>query len=956
MIIREFLHLFITLLLLFGTTSALAKDTYDVVILGGRLIDGTGAPWYVSDLGIKEGKIAKIGRLHDAETKVRIDASGLVVAPGFIDMMGQTATPMLEDGKSAMSLLTQGVTTINAGEGISAAPLDPERARLEGWATMAEYFQTLELRGLPVNVAQTVGHTQVRKLVMGESDRKPNESELAKMKDLVREAMEAGAIGLSTALIYPPVVYADTDEIGALAAVAGEHGGRYFTHMRNEGDQLLEAIDEALEIGRKGKTPVHIFHLKAAGQGNWPKMALAIAKIKAARAKGEEVTADIYPYINNGLNIQSLIHPKHFAEGRNALLAKIDDAETRQVIRTEMESEAGDWENWYKHIGRDWNKLVVGRAHSLRLREHSGKSLGEMARILKKDPWELFFDLVKTGAFVLPETMSEENKRALIREEFISFCTDVGPAGGAAFASHPRAFGSFPRLLSRYIREDKTITLERAIAQASALGANEILARDRGRLSVGLAADVIVFDYQKLTDHADFANPHAVSEGMRYVIVNGEVVLNDGEITDRRPGRVLRGPGYRDELAPSEVSTGKVVPELEAIDHLVQNFMGEHQAPSISVAVTDQGRLVYARAFGYADIATKEQARPESRYRIASISKPVTAAAIFRLIEQGKLTLDTKIFDVLEGYEPPSEEANVEERLAHITVLHCLQHSGGWDRGASFDAMFRSVDFAKALNLPPPADQDAIIRNMMAQPLDFDPGTKQAYSNFGYCLLGRVIAKLTGISYEKYVQQQVLAPAGARTMTQGRTAPELRQADEVRYYSGYRSSSVFEDMLGKKVPAPYGAWHLEAMDSHGAWIASAIDLARFAVAFDGDETRSLLKPATLETMFQRPTGSAELDVKGKPKERCYAAGWARRETADGPVFTHGGALAGTSTYLYKRADGRNWIVLFNARRSPRTSYLPRAIESELNRVLDNVAGWPTHDLFPDFKKNQPQRD
>ncbi|MGI9243269.1 MAG: alpha/beta hydrolase-fold protein, partial [Verrucomicrobiales bacterium] len=262
---------------------------FDLVISGGRIVDGTGAPWYIADIGVRGGKIVRIGKLGKVEAKRRIDAAGLTVAPGFIDMMGQTASPMIEEAKTAMNLLTQGVTTINAGEGYSAAPLDPERGRSQGWTTMAEYLQLLDLRGLPVNVAQTVGHTQVRRQIMGEVDREPSEVELGEMKALVREAMEAGAIGLSTALIYPPAVYADTDEIGALAAVAGEFGGGYFTHMRNEGDQLLEAIDEALEIGRKGGTPVHIFHLKAAGRGNWAKMEQAVAKIKAARAEGEQV-------------------------------------------------------------------------------------------------------------------------------------------------------------------------------------------------------------------------------------------------------------------------------------------------------------------------------------------------------------------------------------------------------------------------------------------------------------------------------------------------------------------------------------------------------------------------------------------------------------------------------------------------------------------------------------------
>jgi len=315
---------------------------YDIVLLQGRIVDGTGAPWYVADVGIRDGKIAEIGQIDAKSAEQSIDAKGLIVAPGFIDMMGQTATPMLRDPSTSLNLLTQGITTINAGEGGSAAPVSKDDAQSLGWQTMAEYFQLLDLKGLPVNVVQTIGHTQVRRLVMGEDDRRPSDNELEAMKALVRESMEAGAIGISTALIYPPAVYATTEEIGALVSVAGEYGGRYYTHMRNEGDRFLEAIDEALEIGRIGDTPVHIFHLKAAGRQNWEKMQLAIARINAARIDGRQVTADIYPYIDNGLGIDALIHLWHFGGGRQKLLSQSSsNAQLRTEVRNEIESTEG---------------------------------------------------------------------------------------------------------------------------------------------------------------------------------------------------------------------------------------------------------------------------------------------------------------------------------------------------------------------------------------------------------------------------------------------------------------------------------------------------------------------------------------------------------------------------------------------------------------------------------------
>jgi N-acyl-D-amino-acid deacylase len=284
--------------------------------------------------------------------------------------------------------------------------------------------------------------------------------------------------------------------------------------------------------------------LKTAGQQNWGKMPLAIAKIKAARAAGQQVTADIYPYINNGLGIEAFIHPRHAAEGHQRLLRKLDDPAVRAEIRKEMETTSG-WENWYRHVGQDWSKVIVGRTEDLRYKSLAGQSVAELAKARGEDPWDTFFNLVKSGAFALPESMSEANKIAAMQQEFVSFCTDVGPAGGSLIAGHPRAFGAFPRLFSRYVRDLGAISLERAVAQASACGANNVLAYDRGRLAEGLAADIVVFDYQKLADKATFREPAAVAAGMQYVVVNGVLVLDSGRQTDERPGKVLRGPGFR---------------------------------------------------------------------------------------------------------------------------------------------------------------------------------------------------------------------------------------------------------------------------------------------------------------------------------------------------------------------------------------------------------------------------
>jgi len=923
-----------------------ALKRYDIVLLQGRIVDGTGAPWYIADVGIRDGKIAEIGRIDAKSAEQSIDAKGLIVAPGFIDMMGQTATPMLRDPSTSLNLLTQGITTINAGEGGSAAPVSKNDAKSLGWQTMAEYFQMLDLKGLPVNVVQTVGHTQVRRLVMGEDDRRPSDDELEAMKALVRESMEAGAIGISTALIYPPAVYATTEEIGALASVAGEYGGRYYTHMRNEGDRFLEAIDEALEIGRIGVTPVHIFHLKAAGRQNWGKMQLAIARINAARAEGRQVTADIYPYINNGLGIDALIHPRHFGEGRQKFLAQLsNDAKLRTEVRNEIESTEG-WENWFRHTGHDWNRVIVGQSSEPKYRELLGQSVAAIAKACDEDVWDTFFNLCTSASFALPETMSDANIILAIQQPFVSFCTDVGPAGGSRITSHPRAFGSFPRMLSRYVRDLGAISLERAVAQASAAAANNVMVYDRGRISKGLAADVIVFDYEELTDNASFTKPDDVSVGMKHVLINGKVVLSEGKFTGKRPGRVLRGPGFDKSQASHAIVTGKAHDAFSSIDAVMQNFMKQLSLPGASLAITDHGRLVYARGFGYADVGSREPVTPSSLFRIASISKSITAVAILQLVDQGKLSLDDKVFEILR-YEPHLEVGmEIDTRQNDITIEHLLQHRGGWDRDKSFDGMFKSIEFAETLGVASPADSGSIIRMMLGKRLDFDPGERYAYSNYGYCLLGRVVEKLTDQPYEEYVKVNVLAPLGVTAMQVGATHLDGRKLNEVRYYDPQLGESVFANNLHSPVPQSYGAWHLEAMDSHGAWIASATDLVRFASAFDAPAQCPILSEGNVRKMFERPEGLAGFDAKGKPKSQYYGLGWnVTVVDSDSYTASHSGSLPGTNTMLTRRADGRNVAILFNTRASAESSRVVSAVLPEISSAIDAIKEWPEHNLF-----------
>ena len=549
-------RLLFTLILLSACAPTPSTDNgFDVVIAGGHIVDGTGAPWYRGDVGIRGGSIAAIGNLAGEPAGRRIDATGLVVAPGFIDMMGATTVPLLTDSVAAQSKTRQGITTMMSGEGGSDAPMDDRlaaRRSLNGvtipgepsaatWRTLAQYFELLERVGLPLNVVHNVGATQVREMVLGEEDRTPTPEQLDQMKALVNQAMADGAVGVSTALIYPPATYAKTDELIELSKVAAAHGGVYFSHMRNESNQVLDAISELITIGEKAGIPVHVYHLKAAGKENWPLMSRALDLIRQARERGVDVTADIYPYIRNGIGLGSFIHPRHYAKGDSVFLAALGEASLRAAVRYEIER-TSDWENWYRHVGKDWDKVLIAAVGPRTDTSYVGLTIAGVAKKRGVDVWQAFFDLVQErGTDVNPQSMDEGQKQEAMRAPFVMFDTDAGPTNPAKVKStHPRAFGTFPRILGKYVREDKVIPLEEAIRKMTSLPANRLGLHDRGRLSPGQAADIVVFNPATVADKATFTAPLQYPVGIDFVMVNGKLVVDGGIPTANRPGKVLR--------------------------------------------------------------------------------------------------------------------------------------------------------------------------------------------------------------------------------------------------------------------------------------------------------------------------------------------------------------------------------------------------------------------------------
>jgi len=549
-----------------------ATPVFDTVIEHGRVVDGTGTPWFQADVGIRAGRIAAIGSLAHLPARQRIEARGLVVAPGFIDMLGQSELTLLVN-PHVPSKLYQGITTEITGEGDSVAPLD-ERVRATygerlarygirpDWRRFADYFARLERQGIAINFASYVGATRLREIVVGLADRAATDAELARMRALLRQAMEDGAMGLSSALEYPPAPYASTEELIALAREAARFGGIYATHMRSYEEDIMQALDETFRIAREAQIPVEIWHLEVAGPTMWGRMPEVIAKIEAARAAGLDIMSDLHAYTAWGNEMSAFVPPWAHDGGTTKLIERLNDPATRARIRQEMETRREGWDNEWLAVAGPADILVSSVGHA-ELRSLQGQSIEAIARARGREPIETLLDiLVEDGALahVAAFGMQERDVVVALRAPWVAICNDsagTSPQGTLGLEHpHPRAYGTFPRILRRYVRESHELSLEEAIRKFSALPAARMHLADRGVLKAGLAADVVVFDEHEIADRATYAEPNQLSVGMRYVFVNGVPVIADGRETLLLPGRVLRGPGYRPGTARRNPAAG----------------------------------------------------------------------------------------------------------------------------------------------------------------------------------------------------------------------------------------------------------------------------------------------------------------------------------------------------------------------------------------------------------------
>lgn len=539
-------------LLLFSLTAFAQNDQYDVLIKNGTVYDGSGGNPRRADVAIRNDQIVAIGNFKNAKAKNVIDAKGLAVAPGFINMLSHSYNSILTDGRS-LGELRQGVTTQIFGEGSSMGPLSPEmkQRRNVPWTTLAEYLKYAEQKGISQNIASYIGATTIREYVIGLEDKKATPEQLAQMRELVKQEMEAGALGIGSSLIYAPAFYATTEELIEMCKVASQYQGKYISHMRSEGNQLLEGVQELIRIAREANIPAEIYHLKASGQTNWPKMDQAIKLIEDARKQGLKITADMYTYTAGATGLNSTLPPWTLDGGYEALFKRLQDPDTRRKIAEEVRQPTDKWENMYQLAGSPERILLAGFRNPA-LRQYIGKNIGEVAKLRGKDPIETIMDLIledRSRVDTVYFMMSEENIKKQLKLPWVSFGSDAASmAAEGAFlnsSTHPRAYGNFARLLGKYVREEKVIPLQEAIRRLAALPAQNLGLDRRGMLKAGYFADVVIFDPKTIADTATFEKPHQYAIGMQHVFVNGVQLLKDGEHTNARSGRALWGPGKK---------------------------------------------------------------------------------------------------------------------------------------------------------------------------------------------------------------------------------------------------------------------------------------------------------------------------------------------------------------------------------------------------------------------------
>jgi N-acyl-D-amino-acid deacylase len=882
--------------------------TFDVLVRGGDVYDGNGAAALRADLGIDGDRIAAIGDLSAARGRSEIDARGLAVAPGFINMLSWADESLLVDGRSLSDIL-QGVTLEVFGEGTSMGPLNEAMRRelLEEqselryevpWTTLGEYLAHLEAKGVSTNVASFIGAATVRVHELGYENRAPTPEQLERMKQLVRQAMAEGALGVGSSLPYIPATFSSTDELVALAGVAAESGGMYISHIRDEGSKLLESIDEFLDIVRRAGVRGEIYHLKASGKANWPKLPEALGKIEAVRAQGLAVTADMYPYHASSTGLTYALPAWVQEGGHEELMKRLRDPAVRARLPQEMDLIPPE-------------DLLLSSFRNPALRHLTGKTLADVARARGVAPEVAIMDLIledDSRIGTVRFTMSEDGVRQAMARPWVAFCSDAGSiAPVPPFTNsqpHPRAYGSFARVLGKYVRDDKVLSLAEAIRRLSGFPATNLRLEARGFLRPGFFADVVLFDPATIRDHATFEAPHRLATGIRHVLVNGVPVVRDGQHTGAKPGRFVHGPGWRGNQAPISGSapgpaadpirvshTGpKIGDALKLLDLWIAEQVDYGEIPGLAIAVLQGSDVVWSATYGLADLATRAPVTARTRFRLGSVSKLFTATAILQLRDSGKLSLDDPVRKHLPWF-------NVQSTFSEpITVRHLLTHTAGLPREGAFPYWTTHVF--------PSREQ---LRSALAsQSTVYPPGERYKYSNLGVALLGEIVVAASGETFTDYLRRHVFEPLGMSSSTAAPTAPEI--ASLARAYERKRSDAP------RKLMTYYDTG---ALAPAAAVVSTLEDLSRFAAfhltgrvlgAQPGGQPggQPPLATATRKEM-QRPHFIYPSWTGG----RGLGFGISRRN--DTTFVTHGGWIGGhRSDLLLSPADNLAIVALTNA--------------------------------------------
>jgi N-acyl-D-amino-acid deacylase len=705
-------------------------QSFDVIIKGGTVYDGTGRPPVRTDVGIKDERIAAVGNLSLENAPMIVNATGLAVAPGFINMLSHSESSLIVDPRS-LSELKQGVTTQIFGE-LSMGPLNDQMKRhlreSQGdvkydieWTTLAEYLNYLEKRGISQNVASFIGAATVREYVIGLEDKPPTSAQLDQMRELVRREMEAGALGVTTALIYPPAFFAKTEELIELCKVAAKYQGKYTTHMRSEGNRLIEGVQETMRIGREAGLPVEIYHLKASGEANWSKMNQVISMIEDARRQGLKISANMYTYPAGGTGLDAAMPPWVFDGGRDAAYKRLQDPATRKQIADAIRTPTNDWENLYLLAGSP-DRILLASFKTEKLKPLTGKTLAEVARMRGKDPVETIMDLVledRSRIGTIYFLMSEDNIKKQIRQPWVSFGSDAAsivPEGIFLKSSaHPRAYGNFARLLGKYVREERVISLTEAVRRLTSLPASNLGLDHRGLLKEGMFADVVVFDPQTIADRATFENPHQLAVGVKHVFVNGVQVLKDGEHTGAKPGRALWGPG---KIKSSATEPAKPSPSPARWRGLI----GEYGPDNDIVYVLEKDGQLCA-LFKKVELETLEEAS-NNVFRFPASGAHAGKQLVFARDAQGHAT-EVKVGDVtLKHRHAGPEEGAAQLHITPVRPVNELLKEAMAAQPPKENGDFRQPDLVDLTRLDPTIKLDiryATTNNFLGTPFYSEP-------------------------------------------------------------------------------------------------------------------------------------------------------------------------------------------------------------------------------------------